>query len=558
MDFRFKDLYIIIGIVAFILLPNFLLAIFSVDTIVATSLKKLVFPIFASSFIMILFVLLRPKLILLLLLPFVLLVFPELSILMMLKSSSNTGNLAAILGTNFNEAIELLSGNILWFISALTLFGAVSILIVKFPYRFRIPLHFRYLLLGLFVCIQVAIIGRDALVSYQLANNSFQNLSSDLYYFYTVKFGKVFPFNWVLNTLEYLNGQTNLENYNSTVNSFTFNVRYSGCPDLKEVHVLVIGESARKENFSLYNYKRNTNPLLVKQNDVFCFTDVITSANLTSYSFPILLTRASPKYFDIAYKEPSILKAFKDVGYKTYYISNQPISYGSIYNLYAQQADSTILLSSSLDTQTDDFSALEVLNSFINKIDTKSFIIIHTMGSHFRYNLRYPAENNIFSPTISSNFSLTDIDLENKNRLINSYDNSIIYTDFILNTLIDKLKSMNVASTMSYISDHGENLLDDINLLFGHGCSTPSKYELQIPYMIWMSTEYKNAYPSNYENIKINLDKPVSSVNLFYSTLGLANISIPNESDSLSVVSQYYDSVTPRAFRSVDGSIRFY
>ena len=235
------------------------------------------------------------------------------------------------------------------------------------------------------------------------------------------------------------------------------------------------------------------------------------------------------------------------------------IGQGSVYGLYTQEADSIIALNSSSDMLTNDATVLPYFNKIIdNKENDKILIIIHSMGSHFRYNLRHTDEFSIFTPTLSNSFSLTSLNLNNKEVLTNSYDNSILFTDYFLSQLIRSLEEQQALSTLLYASDHGENLFDDNEILFGHGSSKPTKYELEIPFIIWYSDSYKNYFESKIKCLESNIESPISTPNFFHTAIDLANITIDKESDMLSVSSPFFVPSEKRGVLTPDYKIFYY
>jgi len=110
--------------------------------------------------------------------------------------------------------------------------------------------------------------------------------------------------------------------------------------------------------------------------------------------------------------------------------------------------------------------------------------------------------------------------------LVNSYDNSILYTDYVLDRIIEITANTHRLSTVTYFSDHGENILDDNSDRFGHGGVIPTLYVTDIPMFIWASKEFQTQRPTLYENLSINAIKPVSNLYLFDTLLDIGNIKI--------------------------------
>lgn len=540
------------------LLPSLAMIVFSDDSIVRSPLKKVFFPVFSISFILLLIALVRTKVLFILFIPIFIFSFIEIYTIINLKSPTSSGTLAAIINTHWQEASELLSTN--W-IPIILLFISLPIYIfiaIKFPYKFKLPFKIKLSLIAIFLIIQVSILGRDVFIAYQTKVDK-TSLKNTVSYFYQVKLNKTFPINLFLSANYYVEGKQMLDRYNNEILGFSFGAKVDSVINEREIYVIVIGETARRKNFSLYGYHRKTNPFLEKQPNLISFNNAISSGNLTSISYPQFITRASPENYNIAFKEPSISVAFKEAGFKTFYISNQKIGHGSIYNLYAQQSHSVIALNSSFDKLTNDTTVLPYFNEIINNEENdKILIIIHSMGSHFRYNLRHPEAFRKFTPTLSNSFSLTSLNLDNKEILTNSYDNSILFTDYFLSQLIIALEQQQAVSTLLYASDHGENLFDDQKTLFGHGSTNPTKYELEIPFIIWYSDSYKKYFNSKIKCLESNIESNISTPNFFHTTIDLANITIDNELDTLSISSPLFIPSQKRAVLTADNTIFYY
>lgn len=200
-------------------------------------------------------------------------------------------------------------------------------------------------------------------------------------------------------------------------------------------------------------------------------------------------------------------------------------------------------LNASLDYYTSDEAILPVFSQIIGDRHNRStFVVIHCMGSHFRYNLRYPEEFQVFTPVIDNSFNFTALKPSNRDRLINSYDNSILFTDYFLSELISILSRDSTRSNLlMYASDHGENLFDDELNLFAHGGTVISRYERKIPFFIWRNQLYDEFYPDKIDAIIEHRDSLITTGDIFHSILDIADIRIDEETE--------YQSFANRAFR---------
>lgn len=166
--------------------------------------------------------------------------------------------------------------------------------------------------------------------------------------------------------------------------------------------------------------------------------------------------------------------------------------------------------------------------------------MIHTLGSHYNYDHRYPVSFARFTPTLISlkNYSLQEI--RYKQELQNSYDNSILFTDYVLNNFIQPLKQHKDAlSFLMYSSDHGEDLFDQKCSQSGHGLETARNFE--IASFSWYSDKFKNIFPLKVEFLKQNSQRKINQTALFPTLLDAANIAIPNEPLARSVLKNFKD-----------------
>ena len=128
-----------------------------------------------------------------------------------------------------------------------------------------------------------------------------------------------------------------------------------------------------------------------------------------------------------------------------------------------------------------------------------------------------------------------------RDNLVNAYDNSIRYTDGFLSRLIHMLEKQQIDAAMLYTSDHGEDIFDDSRHLFLHASPVPSYYQLHVPFLIWMSDDYRETYPERWNTAIENKDKNVSSSSSFFPTmLSLGGIETPYRDDSQAVTALHY------------------
>lgn len=241
---------------------------------------------------------------------------------------------------------------------------------------------------------------------------------------------------------------------------FRFDARPSHPEDSCEVYVMVIGETARAMNFSLYGYQRDTNPRLSKTPGLVTFSDVTTQSNTTHKSVPMLLSQASASDFERLFHEKGILQAFREAGFHTVFLSNQRPNH-SFIDFLGEQADQWLFLKTGdanpagrelaeapgKDGNFYDADLLPILDRILARKRKKEFIVLHTYGSHFNYMDRYPRQMAHFQPDTHC-----EAKKENRPDLINAYDNTIRYTDLVLSGVIERLRAHGGMSAMLYTS----------------------------------------------------------------------------------------------------------
>ena len=353
------------------------------------------------------------------------------------------------------------------------------------------------------------------------------------------------------------------ENYREASRDFKFDARSEHSATAPEVYVMVVGETARAHNFSLYGYPRNTNPLLSKTPGIKAFPNVTTQSNTTHKSVPMLLSAASAEDFERLFHEKGILAAFKEAGFHTVFISNQLPNH-SFIDFLGEQADEHYFLKKEDASQGNhyDEDLLQKLDEILPKADASSsahyhyryrklFVVLHSYGSHFNYQERYPRSFAYFKPD-----SRSEAKSENRRDLLNAYDNTIRYTDYILHGIIERLQKWEGVQTktdgvydqptsaMLYTSDHGENIFDDDRHLFLHAAPKASDYELHVPFIIWTSEGFSKQYPDILKALGENRSKQVqSSLSAFHTMLGIGGIQTHYRQDEYSVASDKYHPV---------------
>lgn len=310
-----------------------------------------------------------------------------------------------------------------------------------------------------------------------------------------------------------------------------------------EIYVVVIGETSRRSNWSLFGYPRPTTPRLEAiKDDLVVFSHVTSNATNTILSVPLALTRAAPATRDIARSEKSVISLLKQAGYRTWWISNQARS-DVLSNPISQIASEADYVSFPEDMRPGerlggfDSNLLTRLDERLASLpkDAKAVLFLHMEGSHFGYKERYPEAFGLFEEGRGATRSLPPKEM----RLIDEYDNSVYFTDYILRGVIDRLARQGGKAGMIFFSDHGERLFDNglSDSDFGHGFPTISRQEIDIPLFVWLSNEYRQAVPARVRRLEANAQAVAQLHNLFETIVDLAGIGYENRDASLSLFS---------------------
>jgi glucan phosphoethanolaminetransferase (alkaline phosphatase superfamily) len=299
------------------------------------------------------------------------------------------------------------------------------------------------------------------------------------------------------------------QEYHLDNQKFRFHARRTAAVPEPETYVLVIGESASAAFWSLNGFPEPTTPRMgihQSSGDLINFPQTVSQANSTWFAVPMIVTPATPSEFSSAFKSKSLLTTFKEVGFTTYWISNQDET------VHSFEADFPTYLHPGRGIyQTNyDQDLWAPLEAALMAPQPKKFIVLHLMGSHTEYQARVP--KTFKSPGLSGTSPL------------DHYLRSICYTDFVLDGFIQRLSRMPGRSFMWYVSDHGQTLRSGE---IGHGGIEASVNELHVPMILWTNRAYREACSSRLANITRHHGEVLTQGVTFPSILGLAEIAYP-------------------------------
>ena len=345
-----------------------------------------------------------------------------------------------------------------------------------------------------------------------------------------------YPFGMIERLVEYRQQWLAMRDEAARLDGFRFHARRVATIARRQVYVLVIGESSRRDHWQLFGYDRPTNPELTHEPNLVTITDMVTSWPESIAAIPMILTRKPPTaHWSHLWHEASILRALQEAGFGTWWISNQlPIGkFDSPVSVYALEAQNLQFLRHAAWSARGSYDGdlLQPLRDALRGSNGDLFIVLHMMGSHQAYDLRYPGSFRQFRPVKSDAKSRVPLYLRDRN----SYDNTILYTDHVLAQVIDTLRASGTVAALWFESDHGETLPTIACPREGHGFGT--RHDFQIPALFWYSDAYAKAFPARVATLRGNARKRSMSDDTFESLIDMAGVSFPGHDEARSLFS---------------------
>jgi len=294
----------------------------------------------------------------------------------------------------------------------------------------------------------------------------------------------------------------------------------------RKVMILVVGETARAANWGLNGYRRQTTPELAALKHVFNFPDAHACGTSTAVSVPCMFAAATRDNFDITsadYTE-NLLDVLKRAGVSVRWLENQAGGCKGVCDRIATDNMRVLDIPGLCgDDHCLDGVFLQGLAERIEATTGDVLLVMHTMGSHGpSYDERYPARYRKYLPVCASNRPQQC----SRQSLINSYDNTIRYTDHILAALIDVLKTqVDGADTgLLYVSDHGESLGENGIYLHGFPYLLAPAQQTHIPMIAWLSPQFMQDSGLSADCIERQAQKRVSQDNIFSTVMALLDV----------------------------------
>jgi len=291
----------------------------------------------------------------------------------------------------------------------------------------------------------------------------------------------------------------------------------------RTVGIMVVGETARSDHFSLNGYAKATNPALGKEKGLL-FIDATSCGTSTAYSVPCMFFLRGHKNYTptLARAESNVLDVLTKAGVETIWIDNNSTCKHVCDRIENVNTRIRPDMSVSVDGEYD-IGLVPLTEQYLDAKGPDLLIVLHMMGSHGpAYSNRYPAEFATFSPyckKLSPNECSSD-------EVQNAYDNSIAYTDYVLEELIARLKehSDEFDSFLFYASDHGESLGENGVYLHGLPYMLAPKSQTEVPIIVWLSPEYSISTGLDTEHTIVDSGQRLSHDNIPHTLLGLYGV----------------------------------
>ena len=347
--------------------------------------------------------------------------------------------------------------------------------------------------------------------------------------FWSDKWRSVFPMTLPLALVRFQEDKARLDHMRQQVAGFRFGVLKAQAP--LDAVVLVIGESARADRFSLAGYARETNPLLAKRANLIVYSDVVTPSVATRYAVPFMMSRRpilAPDGKPTPHPEPSLIAAFNEAGYRSTWLSNQSSSgfWDTTTAFYARDAQTVRYMNPATAEHrgNHDEALVDAFTAQLRESGPQ-LIVLHTMGSHFNYANRYPGRFERFRPSLTASGPPARAASEHVLRTSNSYDNTILYTDYVLDRLIGELDRGSRRVVLAYVSDHGEDL--DEAACPRRGITRHGRWSYRVPALFWASDALTRERPSMLAQLRAGAHEPLMTDAILPILLDLAGVKVP-------------------------------
>lgn len=318
------------------------------------------------------------------------------------------------------------------------------------------------------------------------------------------------PWSYIVNTIRHYNSQRKKNEKEILLPNGTIET------ESRDVCVLIIGESARRDHFHYYGYPRNTNPYTTADS-LISLPAVAAATNTISAVKAMMQPQQDDKLYEIL---PNYLyRLGVEVLWRTSNWGEPPTHFPN----YVKKSQLQEQYPNEEQKNYDGILLSGLEEEIRNCKKTKQFIVLHTYTNHGpSYSNNYPSAFEVFKPVCNT----VEIAHAERGELLNAYDNSIVYTDYLIHTVINVLRAIpECRSCVLYMSDHGESLGE--NNLYMHGVPMvmAPKEQLEIPFLIW----------TNDQSIKVKQLAEVSQYSIYHSVLHFLGINSPVLKEGMSI-----------------------
>ncbi|WP_223807892.1 phosphoethanolamine transferase [Marinobacter sp. R17] len=291
----------------------------------------------------------------------------------------------------------------------------------------------------------------------------------------------------------------------------------------RELVIMVVGETARADHFSLNGYKRDTNPFLEKEENLVNFSNFWSCGTSTQVSVPCMFSELDRDHYseEKADSTSNALDVLAKSGANVLWLDNNSSSKGVADRVEYHSYKSSDTNPECSGEECRDTGMLTGLDDYIrNHPKGDIFIVLHQMGNHGpAYYKRYPKEFERYTPVCKT----SQLEECSQEEIINAYDNAILYTDYFLDQVIDVLKryTPQFETAMFYLSDHGESLGEYDVYLHGLPYMIAPDEQKHVPAVMWFGSSYDSV---NIDKLRQHKDDRLSQDNVFHTILGMLEV----------------------------------
>ncbi len=460
--------------------------------------------------------------------------------IIILNNYITADNIGSLLNASTSEIREFYAGFKIYFILPIILIVAYYLILRKYRsinyearYQKRlIPLALAAILIS--VSLSVVTLYRSGKIysGKRLRETLFENLYLHQH-----------PFNLLNETYVFAKIKIRTYRYRAQHDNFKFGILNPNDTVKPKLVIFIIGERMRFSNWSINGYKRETSPNLEKIPNLVSFDKNYSNSNFTYGSIPLIVTQATPIHPELAHSQKSIVSLFKEAGFETSWISSQYLFDivdekkvpDHVYELYKKRHT--------------DLDIIPVFDSVINRKTTKDqFIVINMLGGHGGV----PEQFNVFKPNDSKEDH--PIIMQNAPIFINSYDNMMLLQDYVLAEIMKRTLKKNVSSVVMFTADHGCNLFDNGDALFGYGTANPTEKEVHVPMLVSLSNKFIEHNPGKYRNLINHKNLLTTNNDLFYTAADLSGIKYKYYDKRMSISDSAYVEPSSR-FLYINGKV---